>query len=120
MKKDELLLNISEDERLARLTGGDPDWKEGERASCEGCLHVRTAKHGSLVCTPDDQDAPHIARQDPARTLREAAPKRNLIALHEGTHRCTDTDGVLRGYGPYACPSVLLLQEAYGHHRDPA
>lgn len=105
---------IAEDENLANFSGGEPEWVLAEQASCECCANVRSS-NGSLVCTPDDRDAPHIARHDPARILRETDGRRLLLQLHGRTHSCPTRAGESRLHPPYGCPTVDLLLLGYGH-----
>ena len=79
-----LTAQLDEDQGVALAAGdGGDGWNATEQASCECCSNVRTDK-GSLVCTPDDRDAPHIAEWDPARVLREVDGKqRTLIRCQE-------------------------------------
>jgi uncharacterized protein DUF6221 len=86
---------LDEDEAIAEAAGGsapqgvwaqvDPDRRPG-RIDCDSG-YVVTYDEGS----PDDGQAAHIARHDPARALREVAAKRSILKRHVP---------VVAGYGP--------------------
>lgn len=76
---------LDEDEAAAKAAGGeqpdgrwaqvDPERRPGRIEAASG--DVVTYDEGS----PDEGQAPHIARHDPARVLREVAAKRARLAL---------------------------------------
>ena len=78
---------LDEDEMIAEAAGGsspqgvwaqvDPDRRPG-RIDCDSG-YVVTYDEGS----PDNGQAPHIARHDPARALREVAFKRSILGQYQ-------------------------------------
>jgi hypothetical protein len=80
-----------EDEVTAETAGGDGPqgrWEQVDPESCPGRIdcdsgYVVTYDEGS----PDDGQAPHIARHDPARVLREVAAKRAVLDSYEASVR---------------------------------
>jgi hypothetical protein len=64
--------------------------------------------------------APHIARHDPARVLREVKAKRAILAdhepvRHEGRMMCATCLG---GYTFWPCPTLLALAAVWRDHPD--
>jgi len=90
-----LRARLEDDERVARGTRTPPDWHQGPVEDPEWesneVVHMWPPEHH----TPYEQDkhwrglttgaelAAHIARQDPARTLREVEAKRQLVGIFE-------------------------------------
>jgi Family of unknown function (DUF6221) len=135
---------IDEDERAALAATPGPWCDFGPHSV--GVEQVGI-ENGHMVCemqecpevTHEDRraaDAEHIARQDPARTLRQVAAHREILELHAAeTHECRDgtpsvypADAHLLGKTPgeewtyYSteyfearpCPTLLALAEVYG------
>lgn len=112
---------LDEDEQSARAVGGrrqgEGSWtfEQSEVRAGDGTLVVKHTWAGEGV---------HIARHDPARTLREVAAKRRLLDLHQpGTQEYVDGDVcmvcTLQGDGPYyPCATLRLLALPYSDHPD--
>jgi len=132
---------LDEDEAAAEAAGGstpqgvwaqvDPERRPG-RIDCDSG-YVVTYDEGS----PDEGQAPHIARHDPARMLREVEAKRAIVALHKpdgnpadewygSSVSCTECGGytLIAGYGargyssPWPCPTLRHLAAVWVGHPD--
>jgi hypothetical protein len=84
---------LDEDERMAtdggRLRGDS--WTAVERARPTTVLWDVVGSGRGQVAEAMAWEAQHIARHDPARTVREVDAKRRIVSLHEG--RIPDVDG---------------------------
>lgn len=60
-------------------------------------------------------DAAHIARNDPTRMLREAAAKRDVLALHDNGNVL---DSCSYCHEAWPCRTVRILAAVYSDHPD--
>lgn len=127
-----LRARLAEDEQTARRALGG-EWTclvaprfaaPGERGEIE--------VGGQVLAVPTPETGLHIARHDPARTLREVAAKRAIIDEHEITHdtvtaegnfssepgcgTCHEMDG--ETYAGGYCRTLRLLALPYADHPD--
>ncbi|MBT3077622.1 MULTISPECIES: DUF6221 family protein [Streptomyces] len=112
---------LDEDEQVAQAaTQGEWVWSR-EFVTPPG-YHHRTI--GPL----EPGDSAHIARQDPARTLREVEAKRQLLDEHQDVNdgscgTCVDGRWGYPTHGgsspqPYPCRTLRLLALPYSDHTD--
>ena len=110
---------LAEDEDLARRAAlGQPDWHyvswiDGVSGP-DGSLVVND-RHVDVGVDADDaikpSEAPHIARHDPARVLREVQAKRKAIE----THRWHGPDGCEEDR---FCPLLTAMAAVYADNTD--
>lgn len=115
-----LRVQLDADDRLARQACGDDGWVVGERALCGCCVDIRSGK-GALVCTLDDRDAPHIAEWDPARVLREADAKRQVLGRYDKAGQAVEELSARRNLLHARGEDVLMVElglESAIHGRD--
>jgi Family of unknown function (DUF6221) len=88
---------------------------------------IREGNGGAVVVydegSPDEAEAAHIARHDPARVLREVAAGRAILELHDGAHECPvyDHNGDIDNCGwvdDGDCPTKRHLAAVYSDHPD--
>lgn len=120
---------LDEDEAVAR-TSADADghhadgWTALVDAACTGL--VVDARDPDYAITTDtlEEIVVHIARHDPARTLREVSAKRAILATHLRTpHRCplpvlAGEHGQLWTAEEGPCWTLRLLARVYSDHSD--
>jgi Family of unknown function (DUF6221) len=87
-----LSARLDEDEGKARLAAREGGtWKQEDPERWPG----RIVSLGGVVVydelAPDDYQAEHIARHDPARVLREVEAKRAILELYEAAVEHDDT-----------------------------
>lgn len=116
-------LRVAEAEEAAD-GAGDAHWQAAEEASCECCVHLRTAA-GGLLCTPDSRYVDHMAANDPAAVLRRCEADRRILARHRLDPNVT-YEPACEGCGTYGyadlsnvdnlndCPELLDLAHAHG------
>lgn len=126
------------DEDAAAVPPGLPDWHSpGSRIvvakgferydvideSLKGMLERDESlmPFGCVAVTDYDADAKYIARQDPARTLREVEAKRRVLAAHRqsmpGWCVTCDVPGDHQGRA-HGCTTLRLLAAVYADHPD--
>ena len=131
---------IDEDERVALAAA---DYGQSWRAADSGIYPSDGSRHpGPIIAGVygdlEEQYAVHIARHDPVRVQRQVAAHRKILELHQVDYTapafnvyglrvrdgwvcsvCSErVDGEpQRSDGP-ACPTVVLLAEAYGIEVD--
>ncbi len=95
-----LMARLDEDETAAKLAAREGcAWTQGDpgQGSC-----AITSLGGTVVYdegSPDEYQAAHIARHDPARVLREVEAKRAIVAAYEWTAaRKADGGGIENNY----------------------
>lgn len=89
---------------------GDPPWAGGAP------LWVTSDSCGSPACSL--ADAEHIARHDPARVLREAEAKRQLIERYEENIKVRPNDEHHVGIAVGLLFALYLAAQAYADHPD--
>lgn len=65
----------------------------------------------------DEDQARHIAHNDPAHVLRQVAAHRRILEIHSGSHECTSAEDScvwIDGIAGVNCETVEVLAEAYG------
>ncbi len=111
-----LLARLDEDEAVARLAAREGGtWKQDDPTRRPGAI---SSLDGPVVYdegAPDENQAPHIARHDPARVLREVAAKRAIIAACEEAIRNQGIFGEDGGQ-PLAEKVLPALAAVYGDH----
>lgn len=98
---------LDEDEAIARAAGDatPPPWH-----AAGGDIMSRA--DGRCAANADGPEAPHIARHDPARVLREVAAKRAMVA--ECVRTCEYED-----YGHALAGAVIkVMAAAWSDHPD--
>lgn len=104
---------LDEDEAAAKVAANvaGPDWAWKTKYNDDGPTDYVTSPDGTVLLDTlggIESEAPHVARQDPARALREVAAKRALIAAAVAQpHEYTDGDAW------YSC------SQAVDPHADP-
>jgi hypothetical protein len=85
---------LDEDEAAAKLAAREGGtWKQDDPDRHPGTI---SSLGGPVVYdegSPDEYQAPHIARHDPARVLREVAAKRAILAEVRSVQKLTDLTG---------------------------
>lgn len=121
-----LRARLDDDERVARAVGFECI-ETGEYMWNSKYLLLQGGVGGESKATAElDGDlAIHIARQDPARTLREVEAKRQLADLHhevedpqEMQDYCAECDLGRDRYPYYPCTTLRLLAAVYADHPD--
>ncbi|WP_329308359.1 DUF6221 family protein [Streptomyces microflavus] len=122
---------LDDDERVARAATEGP-WRVDSEDFAEAIYDARNqvvvggGRWGGEASVFDTtEDAIHIARHDPARTLREVEAKRGLLDLHrqvedpqEMQDYCTECDLGRDKYPYYPCTTLRLLAAVYADHPD--
>jgi hypothetical protein len=91
---------LDEDEAAAKLAAREGGaWKQDDPDRYPGAI---SSLGGPVVYdegSPDEYQAAHIARHDPARVLREVAAKRAILGLSAKVREWTDSSaGATAGY----------------------
>jgi hypothetical protein len=93
-----LAARLDEDEALARqaaqVAGPDWTWKTEVPEGCDYPTdYIKTPDGTPLLDTMGgiEGDAPHVARHDPARVLREVWAKRKIIEVYEAAAASDDS-----------------------------
>lgn len=114
---------LDEDEHWAREACG-PRWELAEEGICHCCLYVRDVDSGAQVAFPDGRDAPHIARHDPGRVLRDVEAARAIVTRCELVSAAfADRAGgawpdVSRRERAHADATLCALAAVYSDHPD--
>lgn len=128
-------LERAEDDSLERLKVGLDEDEVAAKAADRGswAINVMLRRRPGFIMDQTAYDTDHIVRQDPARTLREVAAKREILAMHmprpfwsnnppplqdrtyagtvEWCCDCQCPDGVIQG--TYPCETVRAFAAIY-------
>ncbi|MBF8193274.1 hypothetical protein ITP53_47930 [Nonomuraea sp. K274] len=96
-----LRARLDEDEQLAQ-------------AADQGCW---TNEYDEFRCR-GGAEFEHLLHHSPARVLREVGAKRLVMAMHEGSHECSDLDDNCLWVELRVCPTVKALALPYADHPD--
>jgi len=110
---------LDEDEAMAKLaareggtwTQDDPERRPGAISSAGGQVVYDEG-------APDEYQAAHIARHDPARVLREVAAKRAMVADHGPSEVAPDACRRCKGGMAFPCRTIRHLAAAWSDHPD--
>lgn len=116
---------LDEDEATAKLAAREGGtWTQDDPVRYPGSI---SSLGGQVVYdegAPDENQAPHIARHDPARALREVEAKRAILAAHDrAEHYCPlpvlpSRHGQLWTPEEGPCWTLRLLVSIYSDHPD--
>lgn len=123
---DFLKARLGDDERTARAatenaptpwqTGlGEDDWTR-DRMLFGGRGEPLWENEGSQGLSLPEGVAPHIARHDPARVLREVVAKRAIVEPHVDVHRCEWGDYAGGDVSECTARELRLLASVYADH----
>jgi hypothetical protein len=134
---------LDEDEQMAQAASAGLPWRAGTKS--DGLpsrnewdldlVYQYPDESGVVQCSPEE--APHIARHDPARVLAEVAAKRRIVEIHQRKvsdgypdvivcSECGPTDDErwrvqkweqYQG-GAWPCRTLRLLASVYAEHAD--
>jgi Family of unknown function (DUF6221) len=116
-----LIAGLDEDEAVAEAADPGPWMTGAERAHLiDSVVYGQSdwPDHIQQVCNVDyaqrkAENAAHIARQDPDRTLRRVAAIRELLARHEEDRhvpgQCSNCFDALGQHLAWPCPDVRIL-----------
>lgn len=120
---------LDEDEHIARMAAEDAsagaNWHVDATYRLSGHAGV-CGENGEVIVydegSPTQMEAEHIARHDPARTLREVAARRRTLERHEecgtGVGYCDDGGKGWEKAGFFLCNDKMDLASIWSDHPD--
>jgi hypothetical protein len=128
-----LAARLDEDEATAKAAPGN-DWRADKDGCCVLSESDAVAETSCQAPSWPDERRPaveHIARHDPARTLREVAAKREILEWHyrslppmdapEGLEICIGEEGdgdTWEMATPWPCPQIRALAAIWSDNPD--
>lgn len=92
---DWLSAELNQVEGYAREAAGATDggqWATGHEAKCECCYWVLSVPGKSGVTVADSRYVDHIARNDPASTLRQVGAAREILGMYRNIEEAVRED----------------------------